>query len=302
MLNLMLLFSVPGSDKSCNLCQTQCFVSMANLMLLFSVSDLTNPVICVKRGFLSLWLIWCCCSLRQVLNCVLHVRNYILVLCFRLWCSLRSSEVLLCSTPAIVVLRVRNLTVLLPMSDLMCCCTIFFFCVSDLMCCSTILFFCVSDLMCCSTILFFCAADLMVLFYNIVLLCVRPDVLFYNTVLLFVRPDVLFYSTVLLCVRPDMLFYTTVVLYVRPDGTSRKQTASHAAGEPTEGGRRYVEYKQYKKLHSSTIKHILCSAYLSFAEKISTFGSLHRNWFNPSYSSDSEGCASRLAHFCKIWG
>jgi hypothetical protein len=65
-------------------------------------------------------------------------------------------------------------------------------------------------------------------------------VLFYNTVLLCVRPDgvvLQYYSSV--C-QTYVLFYNIVLLCVRPDGTSRKQTASHAAGEPAEGGRRYA--------------------------------------------------------------
>ncbi len=97
----------------------------------------------------------------------------------------------------------------------------------------------------------------------------------YNVILLCVRPDVLFYNIVLLCVRPDVLFYNIVVLYVRPDGTNRKQTASHAAGEPAEGGRRYVEYKQDKQYKSfrpvPIYEHIFCSTYLSCAAKISAF-------------------------------
>ncbi len=78
------------------------------------------------------------------------------------------------------------------------------------------------------------------LFYNVVHLCVRSD-------------GVVLHNVVLLCVRPDVLFYNTVLLCVGPDGTSRKQTASHAAGEHAEGGRRYVEYKQYKILHSTNL-------------------------------------------------
>jgi hypothetical protein len=136
------------------------------------------------------------------------------------------------------------------------------------------------------------------LFYNTVLLCMRPDVLFYNIVLLYVSPDVLFYNTVLLCMRPDVLFYNIVLLYVSPDvlfynivllcvrsdGTSRKQTASHAAREHAEGGRRCVEYKQCKTLRVRIYKYIFAlPTYPLLRKSVHLHGSslVYRNWFNP---------------------
>jgi hypothetical protein len=145
---------------------------------------------------------------------------------------IRSNEVLLLGTPAIEVLRVRNLTVSLSMSDLMSCSTILFFCMSDLMscstimlfcmsdltCCSTILFFCVSDLMCCSTILFFCMSDLMCC-STILLFCVS-DLMCRSTILFFHVSDLMCCSTILFfCVSQTyVLFYNFVLLCVRPDG------------------------------------------------------------------------------------
>ncbi len=89
--------------------------SIWGLRMLFSVSDLTNLVVCVKRDVLfdavvpcaRFWIVFSTVEMT-FLFCVSD-----------LWCSLRSSEVLLCGTPAIVVLRVRNLTGSLPVSDLM---------------------------------------------------------------------------------------------------------------------------------------------------------------------------------------